>query len=200
MLGDGADPESVEAAMEAYRHFGIQDSAKYDFFPGNSITVSDSLFPNGHERIPFVLDKRIPIGGGKTLPLYWCAPFPFKVRLKWTEPREITQIFITSKGERCPAEISYSGPNEPIAAPLPVVHQEFSENERLHETRYISRPTLANEILLVFQGEKGKHGYITDVSIPDRADFEWVETTLHVVGSEQSVEGFPTRLSFGSPN
>ncbi|NUN95622.1 MAG: glycosyltransferase family 39 protein [Candidatus Omnitrophica bacterium] len=190
--------ELSSATLEgAFRHFGILDHAKFEFFPNLRVEASASNFPNGHESLPFKFDKiRWSLNETQKIPNYWATHAPCHLQLTLPhEPTVCRLILHLLPTSFFPPVVTVQKPGGKGLSWLePLRTLRDSEGG---EIRYDFVPTQINRLRLSFLGAEVENRLVSirDVSIPDPARFRLREAALYHLGSAR-VAGYPTRLSF----
>jgi len=209
------DERQTQTVLEAYNHYRIADHAKFEFFPGNRVEVSSTLFPNGHQDMPFKVDKlRWDKNEPIKIPAYWAANTPCSATLDLAQDPEVSQLLLTNrKGELKTPKILVRTPGSLLFQTLPV--ESIERGSQGKALRFFFPPVRVSAMAIRFDEAPDDSGVasLTDFSLPDSARFEVIRTTLYRIPPEAlslpvdpktgqkppPTEGFPQSLSFLDP-
>ena len=198
----------AETIAETYRHYNVEDHAKYDYFPENKVQVSSTLFPNGHESLPFKINKlRWGVNETIKIPGYWAGSLPCSATLTLAHEPVISQILlINNSAKREIPTVSVRPQGRLFSVPLPTETIERGGGGKI--LRFFFQPLCVSEIAVRFDSTPGESEivYLKDLSLPDAAEFEVVKTSLYRLSQfaptgqeEPEGSGYPTHLSFMEP-
>jgi hypothetical protein len=180
------DEREVRSVLEEYRHYGCVDYAKSEFFPGNEIEVSSTLFPNGHRSIPFSIDKGMWASNETvTVPKYWAARPPCSATITFESPAELRTVVLqrTQLAMGAP-KFSVRGKGNPLFAPLePVLNADSEPGQPI---RFEFDPLEASALAIRFDEapNPAEIAYLNDVSVPTPASYKIVAVKLYRMGEE----------------
>ncbi|MBE7487835.1 MAG: hypothetical protein DIKNOCCD_01523 [bacterium] len=199
------DIRASETLLICYKHHDVKDLAKFEFSKDNKITVSSTGFPNGHETMPFLINKlRWSVNEGK-VPAYWSAFEPCSATLTFNQTKAISRLFM-----RVPAKIQ----KEPPKVTLIDYEGQLIDCTTYGETNKYSPPKSGNydeyqhyfpetdvkSILISFlpTGKKNKICYLHDFCVPEPTEFSIEKVSLYEVNLSAS-NCYPVNLSFLDP-
>ncbi|MCA9445577.1 MAG: hypothetical protein KC931_00585 [Candidatus Omnitrophica bacterium] len=194
---DHYDRDEGEYIEETFRHYGLVDYAKLEFFPDNEIEVSASFFPNGHETIPYLLDKERPTTNeATTIPKYWAAGVPCWTQLEFAAPRRIDRVICQLPNERidiAPPYLQLRPDNQPNFRSPMTLRREVLEEGREVRFTFSELEVAAVQIKFDQAGNDRGLAYVQDISIPEPADFKLDSIRLYQGTDENK---YPSSLSF----
>jgi hypothetical protein len=173
------------------------------------VQVSSTLFPNGHESLPFQINKlRWGVNETTKIPGYWAGSPPCSATLTLTHEPVISQlVLINNSGKMDIPLVTVRAGGQVFPVPLPTETIERGGSGKI--LRFFFPPIQASEIAIRLDkgpSEDKKLAYLNDVSLPDAAEFEVVKTLLYRLNQfaptksdEPEGRGYPTHLSFAEP-